>query len=38
MMPDIRNIFINCPFDKEYISKLLKPMLFVLLDFGFDPQ
>jgi hypothetical protein len=32
------NIFINCPFDGLYISTLLKPMLYTLLEFGFEPQ
>jgi len=32
------NIFINCPFDNQYLSTLLKPMLYTLLDFGFEPQ
>jgi len=32
------NIFINCPFDNQYIADLLKPMLYAVLDFGFEPQ
>ncbi len=32
------NIFINCPFDDQYVADLLKPMLYAVLDFGFEPQ
>jgi hypothetical protein len=32
------NIFINCPFDKPYIENLLKPMLYAVIDIGFEPQ
>jgi len=32
------NIFINCPFDNQYIADLLKPMLYAVLNFGFEPQ
>jgi hypothetical protein len=31
------NVFINCPFDKEY-SKLLKPLLFIIIRSGLDPR
>ena len=31
------NVFINCPFDREYDS-LLKPILFTIIYFGFTPQ
>lgn len=31
------NIFINCPFDKEYDS-LLRPLLFTIVFFGFTPR
>ncbi|MGF1670289.1 MAG: hypothetical protein ACFCU6_07560 [Balneolaceae bacterium] len=31
------NVFINCPFDKEY-SKLLKPLLFSILRVGLEPR
>jgi len=32
-----KNVFINCPFDRNYIS-LLKPILFTIIYFGFTPQ
>jgi|SRR5215217_739693 len=32
-----KNIFINCPFDRQY-SSLLKPILFTIVYFGFTPQ
>jgi len=32
-----KNVFINCPFDKEYDS-LLKPMLFTILYNDFNPR
>lgn len=32
-----RNVFINCPFDDEYF-KLLKPLVFVIVYFGFIPR
>lgn len=32
------SVFINCPFDIEYINDLLKPMIYVLLRNGFDPR
>jgi len=32
------NIFINCPFDNQYVTYLLKPMLYAVLDFGLEPQ
>ena len=31
------NIFINCPFDKEY-KPLLKALVFITLYLGFEPQ
>ena len=31
------NVFINCPFDLSY-RKLLRPLLFCLLDLGFEPR
>jgi hypothetical protein len=32
-----KNIFINCPFDKEYKS-FLKPLLFTVISCGFNPR
>lgn len=32
-----RNIFINCPFDKDY-ETLLKPMVFTILFLGYEPK
>lgn len=32
-----RNIFINCPFDKDYFP-LLKPLIFTVVYFGFTPR
>jgi len=37
-MKSSSNIFINCPFDNQYIADLLKPMLYAVLNFGFEPQ
>jgi hypothetical protein len=31
------NVFINCPFDPEY-NRLLRPLLFTILQFGFTPK
>ena len=31
------NVFINCPFDEEY-RLLLKPLVFTLTYFGFEPK
>jgi hypothetical protein len=31
-----RNVFINCPFDDEYLS-LLRPLLFTVIYLGFSP-
>lgn len=31
------NVFINCPFDKEYYS-LLRPLLFTIVYLGFNPR
>ena len=33
-----KNIFINCPFDKKYINDLLKPILYVIVQNGFNPR
>src|SRR5215210_2568400 len=32
-----KNVFINCPFDPAYKS-LLRPLLFTILYFGFNPK
>lgn len=32
-----KNIFINCPFDDDYIP-LLKPLLFIIKKIGFNPR
>jgi hypothetical protein len=32
------SIFINCPFDSNYIDDLLKPMLFIIVKNGFTPR
>lgn len=32
-----KNVFINCPFDEEYYA-LLRPLLFTVLSFGFNPR
>lgn len=31
------NVFINCPFDKEY-NDLLKPLLFTVIRIGLEPR
>ncbi|KQX34047.1 hypothetical protein ASD04_17550 [Devosia sp. Root436] len=31
------NVFINCPFDDDYLP-LLRPLLFCILDLGFEPR
>jgi hypothetical protein len=31
------SVFINCPFDNEYLP-LLKPLLFILIKLGFNPR
>jgi len=33
-----KNVFINCPFDSQYNSSLLKPLLFTIVYLGFTPQ
>jgi hypothetical protein len=33
-----KNVFINCPFDSQYNSSLLKPILFTIVYLGFTPQ
>jgi hypothetical protein len=32
-----KNVFVNCPFDSEYIP-LLRPLLFTILYLGFEPR
>ena len=32
-----KNVFINCPFDNEYLP-LLQPMIFTLIALGFTPR
>jgi hypothetical protein len=32
-----KNVFINCPFDEDYVQ-LLRPLLFTILFLGFTPQ
>jgi hypothetical protein len=32
-----KNVFINCPFDAEYID-ILRPILFCVLALGFEPR
>jgi len=32
-----RNVFVNCPFDREYLP-LLRPLVFTILDLGFRPR
>lgn len=36
-MPYETNVFINCPFDKEYVP-LLRPLLFTVLYLGLTPR
>ena len=31
------NVFVNCPFDDEYLP-LLRPLLFTVIDLGFTPR
>ena len=33
-----RNVFINCPFDDEYYTSLLRPLLFTIIYLGFNPR
>lgn len=33
-----KNVFINCPFDKDYINDLLKPMLYVIVKNNLVPR
>ncbi len=32
-----KNVFINCPFDANYIS-LLRPLIFTILYLGYTPK
>jgi hypothetical protein len=36
-MPFHKNVFVNCPFDSDYLS-LLRPLLFTVIDLGFVPK
>src|SRR3954452_17951443 len=36
-MPFQKNVFVNCPFDVEYLP-LLRPLLFTVIDLGFRPR
>ncbi len=36
-MPFDRNVFINCPFDEEYLP-LLRPLLFTILYLALNPR
>jgi hypothetical protein len=31
------SVFLNCPFDDEYLP-LLRPILFAIIDLGFTPR
>ncbi|HLP48497.1 MAG TPA: hypothetical protein VK186_25320 [Candidatus Deferrimicrobium sp.] len=33
-----KNVFINCPFDDEYLVSKLRPLLFVVLWLGLNPR
>lgn len=33
-----KNVFINCPFDRNYIDDILKPILYVLIRNGYSPR
>lgn len=33
-----KSVFINCPFDKEYINDILKPILFVVIRNSLAPR
>lgn len=33
-----KNIFINCPFDNDYINDILKPMLYIIIQNGYHPR
>jgi hypothetical protein len=36
-MPFNTNVFVNCPFDDDYLP-LLRPLLFTIIDLGFEPR
>jgi hypothetical protein len=38
MQQQVSDIFVNCPFDSEYMDDFLKPMLFTLLYCGYKPR
>jgi len=33
-----KDIFINCPLDKDYINDLLKPILYIIVQNDFNPR
>ena len=32
-----RNVFVNCPFDEEYLP-LLRPLVFTIIYLGLEPR
>ncbi|WP_242077195.1 hypothetical protein [Brevundimonas diminuta] len=36
-MPFDKNVFVNCPFDPEYVD-ILRPLVFCILALGFEPR
>ena len=36
-MPFDKNVFVNCPFDSDYVD-ILRPILFCILYLGFEPR
>ena len=32
------SVFINCPFDPQYINDLLKPMIYLMVKNGYNPR
>lgn len=33
-----KNVFINCPFDKDYYIPFLRPLLFTIIYLGYNPR
>lgn len=33
-----KNVFINCPFNNEYINDILKPLIYVIVRNGYNPR
>ncbi|MCK4763486.1 MAG: hypothetical protein KAW12_14905 [Candidatus Aminicenantes bacterium] len=33
-----KNVFINCPFDKDYYIPLLRPLIFTIVYLGYNPR